>query len=134
MDEMEEEIAEEAGRRYPAYNKIVDVLGINRNAKAMEALAEVLTFPEWCSWSRTRNYFGLWPRDSKTHYQKSKTARQALERLTITIKGYRVKGRDLEKVLKTIWITLKTQKTGHPACRRTNPEGRSGPIISPATS
>jgi hypothetical protein len=111
---MEEEIAEEAGRRYPAYNRIVDVLGIDGNAKAMEALAEVLTFPEWRSWTRTRNYYGLWDRDRKTHYQKSKT-RQALERLAMSIKGYGVKGGDLEEVLKTIWIALKTQKTGHPA-------------------
>jgi hypothetical protein len=115
MDVMASKIAEEAGRRCPAYDKVVEVLGIQGNPSALEALTEVLIYPEWSSWRRTRNYFGLWPRDSKTHYQKSKTARQALERLTITIKGYRVKGRDLEEVLKTIWITLKTQKTGPPA-------------------
>ena len=73
---------------------------------------EVLIYPEWRSWRRTRNYFGLWPRDRKTHYQKSKTARHALERLTITTKGYGVKGGALEEVLKNIWLTLKTQKTG----------------------
>jgi hypothetical protein len=112
MDEMGKEVAEEAGRRYPAYNKIVDVLGINRNAKAMEALAEVFVYTQWRSWRRIRNYFGLWPRDRKTYFHRSKTARQALERLTITIKGYEVKGGDLEEVLKTVWIALKTQKTG----------------------
>jgi len=114
MDKIMVEIAEEAGKRYPAYNKIVDMLGIRGNAKAMEALAEVL-LPEWRSWRGIRNYFGLWDRDGKTHYHRSKTARQALERLTITIKGYGVKGGDLEEVLKTIWIALKAQRTGPPA-------------------
>jgi hypothetical protein len=83
---MAEKIAEEAGRRYPAYNKIVDVLGIRGNTGAMEALAEVFVYTQWCSWRRIRNYFGLWPRGKKTHYHKSKTARQALERLAISIK------------------------------------------------
>ena len=115
MNEMAKKIAEEAVRRYPAYNKLVTELGIDGNLQAMEALAEVLVYPEWRSWRRTRNYFGLWPRDRKNRYHKSKTARQALERLTIAVKGYGVKGRDLEEVLKTVWLTLKTQKTGPPA-------------------
>jgi hypothetical protein len=112
MNEMAKKIAEEAVRRYPAYNKLVTELGIDGNLQAMEALAEVLVYPEWRSWRRTRNYFGLWPRDRKNRYHKSKTARQALERLTLAVKGYGVKGRDLEEVLKTIWIT---QKTSPPA-------------------
>jgi hypothetical protein len=96
MDEMAKKIAEEAVRRYPAYNKLVTELGIDGNLQAMEALAEVLVYPEWRSWRRTRNYFGLWPRDRKNRYHKSKTARQALERLTIAVKGYGVKGRDFD--------------------------------------
>jgi hypothetical protein len=59
MNEMAKKIAEEAGRRYPAYNKLVTELGIDGNLQAMEALAEVLVYPEWRSWRRTRNYFGL---------------------------------------------------------------------------
>jgi hypothetical protein len=115
MNEMAKKIAEEAVRRYPAHNKLVEELGIDGNLQAMEALAEVLVYPEWRSWRRTRNYFGLFPRDRKNRYHKSKTARQALERLTIAAKGYGVKGRDLEEILKTIWIALKAQKTGPPA-------------------
>jgi hypothetical protein len=115
MDEIASKIAEETERRYPAYNKVVEVLGIHGSPSALAALAEVLTYPEWRSWRRTRNYFGLWPRDRKTRYNKSKTARQALERLAIAVKGYRVKGRDLEEVLKTVWTTLRTQKTSPPA-------------------
>jgi len=115
MDGIASKIAEEAGRRCPAYNKVVEVLGIHGSPSALAALAEVLTYPEWRSWRRTRNYFGLWHRDRKTRYHRSKTARQALERLTIAVKGYRVKGRDLEEVLKTIWTIIKAQKTGPPA-------------------
>jgi len=114
MDEMVYKIAEEAGRRCPAYNKVVEVLGIHGNQSALAALAEVLTYPEWRIWRRTRNYFGLFPRDRKTHYHKSKTARRALERLTIAVNGYGIKGRELDEVLKTVWLTLKTQKTGPP--------------------
>jgi hypothetical protein len=115
IDGIVSKIAEEAGRRCPAYNKVVEVLGIHGSPSALAALAEVLTYPEWRSWRRTRNYFGLWPRDRKTRYHRSKTARQALERLTIAVKGYGVKGRELEEVLKTIWVTLRAQKTGPPA-------------------
>jgi hypothetical protein len=116
MNEMAKQIAEEACRRYPAYNNLVEVLGIDGNLQAMEALAELMTYIDLTySWTKIRNYLGLWKRDRKTRYHKSKTARQALERLTITIKGYGVKGRDLEEVLKTIWTTLRTQKAGPPA-------------------
>jgi hypothetical protein len=87
------------------------LLGIDGNPSALEALAEVLVLPEWASWRRTKNYFGLWRRDRKTRSHRSRTARQALERLPISIKGY-ARGKELKEVLKTIWITLKDQKAG----------------------
>jgi hypothetical protein len=67
--------------------------------------------PRSASWRRTKNYFGLWRRDRKTRFHRSRTARQALERLTISIKGY-ARGKELKEVLKTIWITLRDQKAG----------------------
>jgi hypothetical protein len=116
MNEMAKQISEEACRRYPAYNNLVEVLGIDGSLQAMEALAELMTYMDTNhSWTKIRNYLGLWKRDRKNRYHRSKTARQALERLTITIKAHRMKGRDLEEVLKTIWTTLRTQKTGPPA-------------------
>jgi hypothetical protein len=119
MDEIAKKIAEEAGRRYQAYNKLVEVLGIDGSLQAMEALAELMTYMDTNhSWTKIRNYLGLWKRGRKNRYHKSKTARQALERLAITIKAHRMKGRDLEEILKTIWTTLRTQKTGPPAYRR----------------
>jgi hypothetical protein len=44
MDVMAKEIAEEAGRRYPVYNKLVEELGIDGKVSAMEALAELVTY------------------------------------------------------------------------------------------
>jgi len=111
MVEMARMIAGGAGRRYPAYNRLVEVLGVGGRSSALEALAEVFTYAEWSSWCRVRNYFGLWDRDGKTHYHKTK-ARNALETLTLSIKGYRINGRDIEEVLKTICLNLKTRKAG----------------------
>jgi hypothetical protein len=112
LEEMAKKITEEAGKRYPVYNRLVGLLGIDGNPSALEALAEVLVLPEWASWRRTKNYFGLWRRDRKTRFHRSRTARKALERLTISLKGYKIRGKELKEVLKTIWITLKTQKAG----------------------
>jgi len=67
--------------------------------------------PEWRSWYRTCNFFGLWKRDRRTYFHRSKTARRALERLTMSIKGYNIKANDLEDVLKRIWLA---QKAGGP--------------------
>jgi len=112
LGEMAGMIAEEAGKRYPVYNRLVGLLGISGNPSALESLAEVLVLPEWASWRRTKNYFGLWRRDRKTRFHRSRTARQALERRTISLKGYNIRGKELKEVLKTIWITLKAQKAG----------------------
>jgi hypothetical protein len=111
LGEMAGMIVGEACKRYPVYNRLVGVLGIDGNPSVLEALAEVLVLPEWASWRRTKNYFGLWRRYKKTYFHRSRTARQALERLTISIKGY-ARGKELKEVLKTIWITLKAQKAG----------------------
>jgi hypothetical protein len=92
MGEMAGMIAEEAGKRYPAYNRLVGLLGISGYPSALEALAEVLVLPEWASWRRTKNYFELWRRDKKTYFHRSRTARQALERRTISLKGYNIRG------------------------------------------
>jgi uncharacterized C2H2 Zn-finger protein len=100
LEEVARMIAGEAGRRYLAYNGLVEVLGVGGRSSALESLAEVFTYAEWSSWCRVRNYFGLWDRDGKTHYHKTK-ARNALETLTLSIKGYRINGRDIEEVLKT---------------------------------
>jgi hypothetical protein len=106
--EMARMITWEVVRRYPAYNVLVEALGVS-DPSALEALAEVL-LPEWRSWRRIRNFFGLWRRDKKTYFHRSKAARHALERLTISLKGYNIRGRELKEVLKIIWINLKAQE------------------------
>ena len=106
MLEMVRMIVGEAGKRYQAYDRLVGLLGIDGNPSVLEALAEGLVLPEWASWRRTKNYFGVWRRDKKTYFHRSRTARKALERLTISIKGY-ARGKELKEVLKTIWINLK---------------------------
>gem|GEM_PF-3319946 len=103
-------IAEEAGKRYPAYNILLEVLGINSDPSALASLAEILIITEWASWRKIKNYYGMWKRDRRTYFHRSRTARQALERLTIRLKGHKIRGNDLKEVLKTIWLTLKTQK------------------------
>jgi len=110
LGEMARMIAVEAGKRYPAYNVLVEALGVS-DSSALEALAEVL-LPEWRSWRRIRNFFGLWRRDRKTYFHRSRTARHALERLTMSLKGYNIRGRELKEVLKIIWINLKAQEAG----------------------
>jgi hypothetical protein len=112
MLEMVRMIVGEAGKRYQAYNRLVELLGIDGNPSVLEALAEGLVLPEWASWRRTKNYFGVWRRDKKTYFHRSRTARQALERLTISLKGYKIRGKELKEVLKTIWINLKAQEAG----------------------
>jgi hypothetical protein len=44
MEEMARMIAEETGKRYPVYNRLVDALGVGGNFVAMEALAELITY------------------------------------------------------------------------------------------
>jgi hypothetical protein len=53
-------IALEAGKSYPAYNRLVDELGIRGNIKALEALAELITYIDPSKgFRKTRNLLGL---------------------------------------------------------------------------
>jgi hypothetical protein len=47
MEEMAKKIDEEAGKRYPAYNVILEGLGINDGLAGREALAELLTYADF---------------------------------------------------------------------------------------
>jgi hypothetical protein len=47
MEEMAKKIDEEAGRRLPAYNVILEGLGINDGLAGREALAELLTYADF---------------------------------------------------------------------------------------
>jgi hypothetical protein len=59
MEEMARQIAVEANRRYPAYNRLVDGLGIGGNISAMEALAELIVYLDPSKgWRKTKNLLG----------------------------------------------------------------------------
>jgi hypothetical protein len=47
MEEMAKKITEEAGKRYPAYNVILEGLGIDGSLAGREALAELLTYADF---------------------------------------------------------------------------------------
>jgi hypothetical protein len=83
MDTLARMIAEEAGRRYQAYNRLVDELGIRGNIKALEALAELIPYlGQPMGLGKMINLLGLFRpvRGRKKIY--SGHLRRALQRLT----------------------------------------------------
>jgi hypothetical protein len=76
-------IAEEAGKSYPAYNRLVGELGIRGNNRAQEALAELIIYLDRSKgFRKTRNLLGLFKpiRGGRRIY--SGHLRRALQRLT----------------------------------------------------
>jgi hypothetical protein len=108
MDEVSRQIAIEAGRRYPAYNRLVDGLGIGGNISAMEALAELIVYLEPSKgWRKTRNLVGLFKpiRGRKKIY--SGCLRKALQRLTASANKtspFQLIARMEKKILFRIWM------------------------------
>ncbi len=82
MEEMAAKISEEAGRRYPVYNGLVEDLGIDGNLTVMEALAEMVIYIGNRGFRKAANLFGLFKpvRGKKKIYDGR--LRQALQRLT----------------------------------------------------
>jgi hypothetical protein len=116
MNEMAKKIAEEAGRRYPAYNKLVKELGIDENTTAMEALAEILTYLDPSkSFRKTSNLLGLF---KPIHGRKKiydGRLRRALQRLTAStnnILSLRLTARLEKEILAKIWRTYRQETQG----------------------
>jgi hypothetical protein len=113
MNEMAKKIAEEAGRRYPAYNKLAEELGINGNTTAMEALAEILTYVDPSkTFRKTVNLLGLFKpiRGRKKIYDGR--LRQALQRLTSSannIRSLQLTARMEKEMLAKIWKTYRQE-------------------------
>jgi hypothetical protein len=110
---MAEKIAEEAGKRYPAYNRLVDELEIIGNAKALEALAELIVYldPDK-GFRKTSDYLGLYKpiRGRKKIYDGR--LRYALQRLTAStnnIRSLRLTARMEKEILAKIWRTYKQE-------------------------
>jgi len=106
MNEMAANIAEEAGKRYPAYDKLVAELGIEGNLTAMEALAEIVVYIGNSGFRKTANLFGLFKpvRGKKKIYDGR--LRQALQRLTSSvnnIRAYQLTAKMEKETLARIW-------------------------------
>lgn len=112
-------ITEEAGRRYPAYNRLVEELGLNgENLMAKEALAELLTLIDLNRGIRdVKCFLGLFKGRPKLY---NGTARRALERLTISMAGdTRITAKQMVRVvqrIRTIYKeTIEERLAGTPA-------------------
>jgi hypothetical protein len=108
MDTLAKQIAVEASRRYPAYNRLVYELGIGGNISAMEALAELIVYIEPSKgWRKTRNLVGLFKpiRGRKKFYDGR--LRKALQRLTVStnsITSFQLTSEKEKEMLSRIWM------------------------------
>jgi len=116
MDTLARQIAVEAGVRYPAYNRLVDGLGISGRISAMEALAELIVYLEPSKgWRKTKNLVGLFKpiRGRKKIY--SGCLRKALQRLTASINNipsFQLTARMEKEVLLKIWRIYRMEALG----------------------
>jgi hypothetical protein len=116
MLEMARMIAEEADKRYPAYNKLVDELGIRGNIKAQEALAELMTYLDPSKgFRKTSNLLGLFKpiRGGRKIY--SGHLRRALQRLTASANNttvFQLTARMEKEVLSRVWRIYRQEALG----------------------
>ncbi|MEM0349965.1 MAG: hypothetical protein QXD24_07295 [Candidatus Caldarchaeum sp.] len=111
MRELAQIITEEAERRCPAYNKLVEELGLSgdNHLMAREALVELLAYVDFGkSFRRVRGYLRLYRRRSRSKLYNHQ-ARNTLARLTISLNMTKPKAREQEELLKTIWLTVRRE-------------------------
>ena len=117
MDVMAKKIAEEASRRYPAYNSLVEELGISGKVSAMEALAELMTYIDFAKspLRGLKKLLGLYRpvRSKRRKYWRIYDGRlhQAVTRLAITYYRTRVNGRQCWQLIRQIRQLLRTNQT-----------------------
>jgi hypothetical protein len=116
MNDMAKQIAEEAGRRYPAYNNLVDELGIDGNTTAMEALAELVVYLDpMKGFRKTVNLLGLFKRIRGRKKIYSGHLRKALQRLTSSannITSLHLTAKTEKQTLHKIWKTYRQEAQG----------------------
>jgi hypothetical protein len=116
MGEVARMIAVEAGKSYPAYNRLVDWLGIRGNIKAQEALAELITYLDQSrGFRKTRNLLGLFKliRGGRKIY--SGHLRRALQRLTASANNtasFQLIARMEKEVLSRVWRIYRQEALG----------------------
>jgi hypothetical protein len=108
MEEMARMIAEEAGKRYPAYNMLLKGLGIDGSLAGREALAELLTYADFVDSSLRglKKLLGLYKptSSSRTDYWKlyDGKLRYAVHRLAMAFYNNRPNGRQCWELVKKI--------------------------------
>ncbi len=115
MCELAERIAEEAGRRYPAYNRLIEELGV-KSLAGQEAIAEIIVYIDPSKgFRRIANLVGLFKpvRGKKKIY--SGHLRKALQRLTASVNGIRparLTARLEKLILFKVWMILRQEARG----------------------
>ena len=115
METLAKQIAEEAGKRYPAYNRVVDELEIRGNASAMEALAEIIPYIDGRGFTKTANLFGLFKPVRGRWKIYNGRLRQALQRLTVSanrIGPLQLTARLEKETLHRVWKTVREETQG----------------------
>jgi hypothetical protein len=119
LEEMAKKIDEEAGRRLPAYNVILEGLGINDGLAGREALAELLTYADFVDSSLRglKNLVGLYKptSSSRTEYWRLYIGRlhRAVTRLAMAYYRAKPTGRQcLERVKKIKQLMVTASGTG----------------------
>jgi len=113
---MARQIAVEAGVRYPAYNRLVDGLGIRGNIKAEEALAELMPYIDQPMGLRKMiNLLGLFkPIHGKKKIYDGRL-RKALQRLTASannIRSLQLTAKKEKEILTRIWMMYRQEALG----------------------
>jgi hypothetical protein len=130
MEEMARMIAEEAGKRYPAYNMLLKGLGIDGSLAGREALAELLTYADFVDSSLRglKKLLGLYKptSSSRTDYWKlyDGKLRYAVHRLAMAFYNNRPNGRqcwELVKKIRQLVVTASGTGIG-PRQRGENPQ------------
>jgi len=116
MDELAERIAEEAGRRYPAYNRLVEELKLHDSLTGREALAEIIVYIDPSKrFRKTANLMGLFkPIHGKKKIYDGRL-RQALQRLTASVNGispFQLTARLEKQTLFKVWMVLGREARG----------------------
>ncbi|MEM4375070.1 MAG: hypothetical protein QXI97_08790 [Nitrososphaerota archaeon] len=114
MKAMANIIAEEAGKRIPAYNKVVEALEIDgeNHLAAREALAELMTYVDFTKGVRkVKDFVGLYKVDKKSKKPKrfGGHLRTALQRLTMALTA-KITAKDEYRLLKTIRETVRRER------------------------
>jgi hypothetical protein len=108
MEEMARQIAEEAGKRNPAYNVILEGLGIDGSLAGREALAELLTYADFVNSSLRglKRLLGLYKpiNSSRREYWRIYDGRlhRAVTRLSMAYYKDRPNGRQCWELVKQI--------------------------------